>query len=165
MLIRIFRNLSNYAPAYLWLLTLWVFLGRYVVISINVSDSLPGRVYLIQKGVKPELDDFAAFYYQGGGPYAAGSRFLKIVKGVPGANVSAVESESGFLDFFVNDSFVGRAKPKTRTGNPLTPGPTGTIPPQHFYMAAPNPDSLDSRYALVGWVDEGQVIGRAIEVF
>jgi conjugal transfer pilin signal peptidase TrbI len=165
MLIRIFQSLSNYAPAFLWLLTLWVFLGRYVVISINVSDSLPGRVYLIQKGVMPELDDFAAFHYQGGGPYPAGSRFLKLVKGVTGAKVRSVESESGFFDFYVNGSFVGRAKPRSRTGSPLTPGPTGIIPPQHYYMAAPNPDSLDSRYALVGWVDEGQVIGRAIEVF
>ena len=165
MLIRIYRNLSNSAPAYLWLLTLWVLLGRYVVISINVSDSLPGRVYLIQKGVMPELDDFAAFHYQGGGPYAAGSRFLKIVKGVPGATVSAVESESGFLDFFVNDSFVGRAKPKTRTGSPLTTGPTGTIPPQHYYMAAHNPDSLDAIYAFVGRVDAGEVIGWSIGAF
>ncbi len=165
MLIRIYRNLSKYAPAYLWLLTLWVLLGRYVLISINVSDSLPGRVYLIQKGVKPALGDFAAFHYQGGGPYAAGARFLKIVKGVAGANVSAVESGSGFFDFFVNGSFVGRAKPKSRTGSPLSPGPTGTIPPHHYYMAAPHPDSLDSRYALVGWVEERQIIGRATEVF
>ena len=165
MLIRIYRNLTKYAPAYLWLLTLWVFLSRYVVISVNVSDSLPGKVYLIQKGVKPELDDFAAFHYQGGGPYATGSRFLKIVKGMPGGKVSAVESGSGFFDFYVNGSFVGRAKPRSRTGSPLALGPTGTIPSRHYYMAAPNPDSLDSRYALVGWVDEGQVIGRAIEVF
>jgi conjugal transfer pilin signal peptidase TrbI len=31
-------------------------------------------------------------------------------------------------------------------------------------MAAPHPDSLDSRYALVGWVDEEQIIGRAFQI-
>jgi hypothetical protein len=41
---------------------------------------------------------------------------------------------------------------------------TGTIPPHHYFMSAPNPDSLDSRYALVGWVDEQSIIGRAIEI-
>ncbi len=165
MLNRIYRNLCIHAPTYLWLLTLWIFLGRYIVVSINISDSLPGRVFLIQKGIKPDLDDFAAFYYQGGGPYPSGARFLKLVKGVAGATVQAVQVESGFVDFFVNGSFVGRAKPTSKTGSSLIPGPTGTIPQHHYYMAAPNPDSLDSRYALVGWVDEGQVIGRAIQVF
>ena len=165
MLNRIHRHISRHAPAYLWLLTLWVILGRYIAISINVSDSLPGRVYLIQKGVKPDLGDYAAFRYLGGGPYAAGARFLKLVKGVTGSTVRAVETESGYFDYFVDGSFVGRAKPKSKTGSSLMPGPTGTIPQHHYYMAAPNPDSLDSRYALVGWVDEGQVIGRAIEVF
>lgn len=165
MLNRIFRNVSRYAPAYLWLLTFWVFLGRYIVLSINISDSLPGRVYLIQKGIKPDLGDFAAFLYQGGGPYPSGARFLKLVKGVAGANVQTVQVEAGYIDFFVNGSFVGRAKPTSKTGSSLIPGPTGTIPQHHYYMAAPNPDSLDSRYALVGWVDEAQVIGRAIQVF
>jgi conjugal transfer pilin signal peptidase TrbI len=145
-------------------MALCVVFGRYFVISINLTESLPGRLYLIQKGVRPSLNDFAAFQYQGGGPYAPGTRFLKIVKGLEGAQVVAIESYSGFRDFYVNGSFVGRAKPMARSGSPLSPGPTGTIPPHHYYMSAPNPDSLDSRYALVGWVDERFVIGRAIQI-
>lgn len=164
MLIRAYRHLSTLGPACLWLLALWVMFGRYFVVSINLTDSLPGRLYLIQKGVKPGLNDFAAFQYQGGGPYAPGTRFLKIVKGIEGAHVVAIESNSGFMNFYVNGSFVGQAKPKSRSGTPLSPGPTGTIPPHHYYMSAPNPDSLDSRYALVGWVDEKYVIGRAIAI-
>ena len=165
MLNRIHRNLSRHSPTYLWLLTIWVIFGRYLVLSVNVSESLPGRVYLIQKGVSPALGDYAAFRYQGGGPYAAGARFLKLVKGVAGSTVRAVETESGCFDYFVDGSFAGRAKPTSKSGSSLIPGPTGTIPQRHYYMSAPHPDSLDSRYALVGWVDEGQVIGRAIEVF
>jgi conjugal transfer pilin signal peptidase TrbI len=44
------------------------------------------------------------------------------------------------------------------------PGPTGKIPPSHYYMAAPHPDSLDSRYALVGWIKDEHVIGRAFQI-
>jgi len=165
MLFRAYRHQSALAPIGLWFLALWVIFGRYFVVSINISDSLTGSLYLVQKGVRPSLNDFAAFQYQGGGPYAAGSRFLKIVRGVEGAQVTAVRVDSGFSDFYVNGSFVGRAKPRSRSGSPLSPGPTGTIPPHHYYMSAPNPDSLDSRYALVGWVDEKFVIGRAIEIF
>jgi conjugal transfer pilin signal peptidase TrbI len=145
-------------------LALWVMFGRYFLVSINLSESLPGRLYLIQKGVRPTLNDYAAFQYQGGGPYAPGTRFLKIVKGIEGAEVIAIESGSGFRDFYVDGSFVGQAKPRSRSGTPLSPGPTGTIPPHHYYMSAPNPDSLDSRYELVGWVDEKYVIGRAIAI-
>lgn len=161
---RAHRCLSTLGPASLWLLALWVMFGRYFVVSINLTESLPGKLYLIQKGVKPGLNDFAAFQYQGGGPYAPGTRFLKIVKGIEGSEVIAIESGSGFRDFYVDGSFVGQAKLRSRSGTPLSPGPTGTIPANHYYMSAPNPDSLDSRYALVGWVDEKYVIGRAIAI-
>jgi conjugal transfer pilin signal peptidase TrbI len=32
-------------------------------------------------------------------------------------------------------------------------------------MSAPHPDSLDSRYALVGWVSETELVGRAFSLF
>ncbi|PZR43703.1 MAG: hypothetical protein DI537_61865 [Stutzerimonas stutzeri] len=46
-----------------------------------------------------------------------------------------------------------------------SPGPVGVIQEGHYYMTAPNPDSLDSRYALVGWVSDEQIVGRAFRVF
>ena len=87
MLNLIYRHLAKNAPGYLWLLAIGVLAGRYLAVSINVSDSLSGKVYLIQKGVKPELGDLAAFRYQGGGPYAPGAWFFKRVTGIAGANV------------------------------------------------------------------------------
>jgi conjugal transfer pilin signal peptidase TrbI len=32
-------------------------------------------------------------------------------------------------------------------------------------VRAPHPDSLDSRYALTGWVTQAQIIGRAHVLF
>ena len=53
----------------------------------------------------------------------------------------------------------------SRSGQPLAPGPTGTLPTGRFYVRAPHPDSLDSRYALLGWISESQIIGRAYVLF
>ena len=53
----------------------------------------------------------------------------------------------------------------SRRGEALEPGPTGLIPPGRYYVRAPHPDSLDSRYRLTGWVDASQIIGRAYALF
>lgn len=156
---------SCIVPALLWLIVLWVMFGRSYLLSFNLSDSLSGRVFLIQKGVRPIRNDFVAFQHRGGGPYAPGTRMLKLVSGVAGDEVTARDSGSGSMDYFVDGIQVGQAKPRTKTGDSLLPGPTGRIPGGHYYVSAPNPDSLDSRYALVGWVDERFVIGRAIRIF
>jgi conjugal transfer pilin signal peptidase TrbI len=68
-------------------------------------------------------------------------------------------------DFFINGSHVGRAKPFSRQDVPLEPGPTGTLPAGRYYVRAPHPDSLDSRYRLTGWISQSQIIGRAYALF
>jgi len=165
MLDTIHLHLSRRLPAYLWLLVVIVAFGRYFTISINVSDSLPGTIFLVQKSVKPEKGDLAAFRYAGGGPYERDTLFLKRMAGIPGSTVTARDAGGDYRDYFVDGQFVGRAKPLSKTGMPLKPGPEGIIPPGRYYMAAPNPDSLDSRYALVGWVDHEQLVGRALRIF
>lgn len=146
-------------------MVLLVAFGRYFAVTVNVSDSLKGNLFLIQKGGKPQIGDLAAFFYGGGGPHRSGTWFLKEVAGDSGSSVLAIAHKTGGLDYFVDGEYVGRAKLLSKTGMPLKPGPTGNIPPGHFYMSAPHPDSLDSRYALVGWVPEEKIIGRAFKVF
>lgn len=165
MLDAIYSHLFRRAPVYLWLLAAMVAFSRYFTISINVSDSLPGVLFLVQKGAKPGKGDLAAFRYNGGGPYERGSLFLKRVLGVPGSVVTATDRGGGYRDYFVDGQFAGRAKPVSKGGMPLAPGPVGVIQEGHYYMAAPNPDSLDSRYALVGWVQNSQIVGRGIKIF
>ena len=82
MLERSYQHLSRCSGLYLWLLVGFITLGRHFIVTLNVSASLPGSVFLIQN-----------------------------------------------------------------------------------YMAAPHPDSLDSRYAWVGWVSDAQIVGRAWTVF
>jgi conjugal transfer pilin signal peptidase TrbI len=50
-------------------------------------------------------------------------------------------------------------------GLPLELGPTGILPAGRYYVRAPHPDSLDSRYWLTGWISDAQIIGRAYALF
>ena len=165
MLDALHAHVARHAAAYLWMLVGIAAFGRWFALTINVSDSFPGTVFLVQKGTKPGKGELAAFRYAGGGPYERGVLFLKQMLGVPGSWVISMEVGSGQRDYFVDGRYAGRAKPISRSGMPLAPGPTGVIPDGHYYMAAPNADSLDSRYDLVGWVAEDRIVGRAFRVF
>jgi conjugal transfer pilin signal peptidase TrbI len=165
MLDTLHSHLDRRAAVYLWFLVALIAFGRYFTLALNVSDSLPGTVFLVKKGHVAGQGDLVAFRYGGGGPYERGSLFLKRVAGMPDSIVTRRDTGDGDRDYFIDGRYVGRAKPKSRTGVPLDPGPTGVIPQGHYYLASPNPDSLDSRYAWVGWVADAQIVGRAFRVF
>lgn len=86
--------------------------------------------------------------------------FIKQVAGISGDIVSI---RSGI--YFVNETAIGRTKPTTLAGVPLTPAAPGVILDGHYFVATPNPNSLDSRYALTGNIPQRDVIGRAYEIF
>lgn len=134
--------------------------GSCFTFGLNASPSLPHTLYLIHKSATVERGDYVAFRWQGGGPYPAGVTFVKIVAGIPGDTVTRIDRQ-----FFVNNLPVGTAKPLSRTGAPLEIGPTGVIPSGQFYVKAPHPDSLDSRYRLTGWIPQSQIIGKAYALF
>lgn len=135
-------------------------LARCATLGLNVSESLPHTLYLIHRNAPLKSGDLVAFRWHGNGPYANGVTFVKIVAGVPGDRVTQKERR-----FFINGHAVGYAKPAGRNGMPLDIGPTGQIPPGQFYVMAPHPDSLDSRYRLTGWISQSQIIGRAHALF
>jgi len=153
-------------PLYLWLVVGCLAFGRSYAISFNVSNSLPGTLYLLKKepSIKPELGETIAFLYEGGAFYKKGAVFVKIVKGMPGDTVTSIQKEI-YHDYFVGGVFVGRSKPYSQTGIPIKRAPVGIIPEDHYYVTATHPDSLDSRYELVGWVRRDQIIGRAYRLF
>lgn len=137
-------------------------LGTYVfshwALHLNLTDSITDcEVFLVDKEDRHiERGTLVEFVWPGGGSYRPGSRFIKHVKGVPGDEVTMQGR-----DVFINGVYVGTAKPVTTRGEPLAPGPTGKIPPGHYFVWTPHPDSLDSRYALTGWVNFGQIVGTA----
>jgi conjugal transfer pilin signal peptidase TrbI len=145
-------------------------LQLFVRVDINVTQSLPDHVFLTVKGWTADLrrGDYVAFEWQGGGPYPKGLHFVKIVAGVPG-DVISVDEARGFWRLSGRDAvtgqFLGVAKTHSLKGEVLAAGPVGTILPGHYYVMAPHKDSLDSRYAITGWVPQQTLIGKTFALF
>lgn len=135
-------------------------ISPWLSLSVNLSGSLPGTLYLIHKGAALKKGDLVAFHWQGGATYPAGTVFIKQVAGVAGDRVQRLGRE-----YWVEGAWIGIAKPFSRAGVALQPAAAGVIGAGKYFVATPNPDSLDSRYALTGNVRQAAVIGRAYEVF
>lgn len=167
------RHFLQHWKAYTMPLAAVVVFQVFFRIDINgVTHSLPDHVFITVKGWKDiHPGDYVAFEWQGGGPYIKGTGFIKILKGMPGDTVYADGERNFYLlkqgeqKGFFGGEFLGRAKTVSSKGVPLEMGPTGVIPVGAYYFAAPHPDSLDSRYALTGWVKEENILGRSFALF
>lgn len=130
-------------------------------VGFNVTESLPNKVFVITKFNRHvERGDYANFSWHGTKHFPRGIEFVKIVRGVPGDVVEFRERA-----VYINGEFVTRAKQTSLKGEPLELGPTGVIPPGKFFMYATHKDSMDSRYAEAGWIDESAVLGKAYPLF
>jgi conjugal transfer pilin signal peptidase TrbI len=154
------RHLRRWGAPYLLMAVSLLWFDTHYAIGLNASESLPRQVFLIERGERPGRGDYVAFRWEGGAHYPAGTTFIKVIAGVPGDTVTQMDG-----GYFVNCFPVGHAKSVSRQGTALTPGPTGILPEGRYYVRAPHPDSLDSRYALTGWVGEPQILGRAHALF
>lgn len=137
-----------------WASTIWL------TVTLNMSHSLPGTLYVIHKHSNFQRGDLAAYRWHGGASYPRGTIFIKQVAGLPGDTVKRVDRA-----FWVNERAIGVAKPTSKAGRPLLPAAVGVIPPGNYFMATPSPDSLDSRYAVSGNIPLTDIIGKAHEIF
>jgi len=137
-----------------WASTLWL------TVTLNMSHSLPGTLYVIHEHSGFQRGNLAAYRWPGGAGYPRGAIFIKQVVGLPGDTVRRVGTV-----FWVNGRAIGAAKPTSKSGRPLLPATAGVIAPGDYFMATPNPDSLDSRYAISGNIPLTDILGKAYEIF
>lgn len=131
--------------------------GKYSLM-LNKTHSLPGSVFLIERGVLPGRGELVFFQ-----PPSTSFIHMKMLKEIGGVGGDVVEMRDRV--FTVNGRQVGRAKETSVTGRPLEPGPVGIIEPGHLFVFGSSVDSYDSRYAEIGWVSMSQVIGRGHRLF
>ena len=153
-------HLRCWGVAYLAIALAAMLFKANFVFGINSSTSLPQHVFLIHKGEQPARGQYVAFRWESGGPHPAGTTFVKILAGMAGDMVARKER-----DFFINGEFIGTAKTHSNSGAPLELAAAGVIPPGRYFVRAPHPDSLDSRYRLPGLVTQDQIVGRAYAFF
>lgn len=126
----------------------------------NLTGSLNGHIYAYRPGDPFKKGDMVAYGWHGGFNYAPGSIFIKKVAGEPGDEV-----KRDGRTFYVGGQYIGLAKTKAKTGEPLEAAAEGVIPVGEYFLATPSPDSFDSRYAVTGNVKQREIIGRAYELF
>jgi conjugal transfer pilin signal peptidase TrbI len=115
--------------------------SQSVVRLFDQSDEQSaGHLYVTRIGEPVKRGDLVAFRWHGGATYPRGVTFIKRVAGAGGDVVSV---RGGV--YYVNGLVIGRAKTVTLAGVPLTPAAPGVIPDGHYFVATPNPNSLDSR--------------------
>lgn len=148
----------------LFLSLIFCLTSRYQL-ALNVTHSLPQTLFLIEKkNHSVTRGDYMAFRWIKGGPIPNGIVVIKEVVGVAGDSVHHRQKKDG-LWVEINGKAISLIKPFARNGAVLVPGNTGEIPEKHYFVHAPHPDSLDSRYALTGFVNHAQIVGRAIPLF
>ena len=125
-------------------------------IHVNGSWSDDAWGYFVVPVGTPGLGDRVVF----DPPEAVGAAapYLKSVAGVPGDRIHMDENRGVWVD----DRFIGRAKPTSLNGRALEPVVSGRVPEGHFFVFADHPDSHDSRYAEIGLVPRDRIRGRAV---
>ena len=138
------------------LAVLWLAAASRVHVNASWSDGAWGYAAFPLFGQAPAIGDRVLFEPPG----AVGSDvpYLKTVRGAPGMAVTVDADGTVRLDGVP----AGRAKTRALDGRPLAAIASGVIPPGHFYLHADHADSHDSRYAEIGLVPLGRILGRAV---
>ena len=134
---------------------LWLLAASRVHVNASWSDGAWGYLAVPIPG-EPERGDVVLFDPPEG--IGADLPYLKTVRGLPGARVAVWADGAVSVDGLV----LGFAKARARAGRPLEAIPPGTVPPGHYFLHGPHPDSHDSRYAEVGFVPRERIRARAV---
>lgn len=125
-------------------------------ILVNQSQSLPNWIFIVDKGTPPGKGDMVAFV-PGPNPYYPDDLpFVKIVRGLPGDEVT-IEG----VQIAINGQRLGAIKSLTGANPNVTAIDPGVIPEGEYFVWSPSPDSFDSRYKEIGYVENTRIIGRA----
>ena len=143
-----------------------VYVVPYYRLSINITDSLPHRIYLVRLRYTsvPERGDLLLFRPPTTSFYPVDALFMKYVNGVAGDCVQHIRKDTRQA-WLINGKFQGWLKPLARDGSALHPGPIGRIPTGYISVHTPSKDSYDSRYADIGWIPLHRIVGYARPLF
>ncbi len=133
----------------------WI-LSNHFGVAINLSESLPQKVWIVHLHKTPKRGDYLVFRAPPQTGLEQNSTLIKQVRGVSGDVVTNL-----FGHFFINDEYLGQAKSHSLTGKPLIPGFEGRLKEGEYYVHSPHPDSFDSRYQAMGLIHTDTIMGVA----
>lgn len=129
-------------------------------LKVNMTPSIAKGLYWVEPGAPVGKGDDVAFYYQG--PFfEKGVELLKHCVGREGDVIERSRSDQVFINGWATPAML---KPISLQGEPLQPGPLGTVPKDAVFVLGDHKDSFDSRYAYVGFVQQNQIVGKATKL-
>lgn len=151
-----FPNFYKQSAVVFVLITMSWWLTQHFGISINLTHSLPYKVFLVQLNKTPRVGSYILFNAPTKAHLFENTQLLKQVFAGPGDSVTRVGQ-----DFYINGKWVATAKSYSLKGEPLAVGGTGTLREGQYYVGTTHPDSFDSRYERMGWITQDRFIGVA----
>lgn len=142
------------------LLSLALMFCLYSGFCINITNSLPYKLFLMDKISKPAVGSYVSFKAPAASGFSEEVIITKKILAGPGDVVTKKND-----DFYINHKWVARAKRYSLEGQPLEPGPEGKLQTDQYYVSGQHPDSLDSRYGKIGWIRHEQIIAVAHPIF
>jgi len=137
-----------------------VWLTHHVGYAINLTDSLPHKLYLVRLNKIPKKGDYVLFKALSSKQLPEGATLTKKIMGIKGDLITEKKGH-----FYINGYWVAKAKTHSLTGKPLSKGPTGILGEGQYYVGVEHQDSFDSRYQEIGWVSQNQCIGVAYPIW
>jgi len=136
-------------------------MGFFLPFRFTVTNSVTPRIFYISHNKDIKNGDYILFKRNQENisnlPFI--KETIKQVTGIAGDKVEVNKKE-----FFINGQSMGFAKIHSKQGKALAIGPSGIIPPGFLFVHGSSSNSLDSRYAAMGWINEANVV-RAIPLW
>ena len=158
------NHLKSHAMTWVLLVSLYGVIHSNYRLAINQTPSLPYSLFLICLDKKVESGGLIAFRWHNGDPYPDGYTFTKRLLAGPGDIVTKKGRDFTVGDRTLVGKEVGLSLKKLFPNDELHDG-KNTIQLGKYFVAGDHEYSLDSRYNLLGLVDEKDVIGRAYPIF
>lgn len=145
---------------------LFIAFTMFFDIGKNVTISMPYKYYIFDKKVEHDnlkVGDVVMYRYQDNTFYPFGTKFVKMVGGLPGDEVKVIGQE-----VYVNDKHIGTQKlfaGFNQGKEPLDGIKSTVIPESHYFLYTPFEHSFDSRYVYIGMAPSRSITGKSIFAF
>lgn len=158
------QHIKGHAITWLLAIAMYLLIHANYRLAVNQTPSLPYSMFLIRLDARVETGGFVAFKWHSGPPYPEGSIFVKRVAASTGDTVIKKRRDFVGVGLTLIGKEIGLSKKHLYPNDELREG-KNTLPPRKYFVAGDHEYSLDSRYDLLGLVDEKDVIGRAYPIF
>ncbi|MBP9708978.1 MAG: signal peptidase I [Oligoflexales bacterium] len=144
------------------LASIYMAISQWAFLSIKVTESIDGKLFLVLVDQPPKKGDLVMFKAKKSLVDVIGmGQWTKFVCGVEGDVISHRERTT-----FINNVKVGEAVTRSKLfKKDMEMTDDGVIPKGFVFVCGTHKKSFDSKYKLVGLVDEKTFIGRAIRLF